>query len=65
MKDDPAIEQLEEANHQLQESLRACHELVAEYRLKLAANRNDPLLFKERDRNRQAAGSRSFPGLPE
>lgn len=40
MDDDPRIEQLQEANQQLQESLKACHELVAEYRHKLAANSN-------------------------
>jgi hypothetical protein len=39
---DPTIEQLEKANHQLQASLQACHELVEQYRSKLAANGNDP-----------------------
>ena len=43
--EDPRIEQLEEANHQLQESLKACHDLVAEYRGKLAANLNAPALL--------------------
>ncbi len=42
MNGDPRIEQLEAANQQLQEGLKACHELVAQYRSKLAANQNDP-----------------------
>ena len=45
---DPNMEQLEEANQQLQESLKACHDLVAQYRSKLAANGNDPPLPGER-----------------
>jgi hypothetical protein len=42
---DPRIEQMEEANRQLRDSLKVCHELVARYRSKLAANGNDPLLL--------------------
>ena len=51
------IETLEEANQQLQESLKACHDLVAEYRSKLAANGNQPLLFKHDDDISDAAHS--------
>ena len=54
---DPAIERLEEANQQLQDSLQACHELVARYRSKLAANGNDLLLIKDSEIDSGAARS--------
>ena len=57
MSDEPRIELLEETNQQLQDSLRNCRELVAEYWAKLAANGNQPLLLKERDRDSDAACS--------
>lgn len=53
----PKIEQLREANQQLQESLKACHELVARYRSKLAANANEPFLIKNGDQADDAAHS--------
>ena len=43
----PQTEKLEQTNQLLQESLRTCHELVAEYRAKLAANGNERLLLDE------------------
>lgn len=46
---DPKIEQLEAANQELREGLQACRELVAQYRSKLAANRNNPLLLNENE----------------
>lgn len=51
------IEELEEANQQLQEGLKACHELVVEYRAKLAANGNDPLLLSESARDSESVRS--------
>lgn len=57
MNGDSKIEQLETANQQLQEGLRACQELVAQYRSKLAANRNDPLLLNESRSDNDAAHS--------
>jgi len=45
--DDHQVEQLDETNQRLRESLKACRELVAEYRSKLAANGNDPQLPNE------------------
>ena len=47
-------QQLEETNQRLRESLKACHELVAEYRSKLAANGNDPLLPNESEHDSEA-----------
>ena len=38
----PAVADLQAANQELQESLDRCHDLVAEYRSKLAANVNTP-----------------------
>jgi len=38
----PAVADLQAANQELQESLDRCHELVARYRSKLAANLNTP-----------------------
>lgn len=46
MEDRPAIADLQAANQELQESLERCHDLVARYRSKLAANLNTP---SERD----------------
>ena len=51
MNKEPQIEELEQTNQQLQESLKACHELVAEYRAKLAANGNEILLLSESERD--------------
>jgi hypothetical protein len=48
MDGDPRVERLEAANQQLQEGLKACQELVEHYRSKLAANRNDLPLLRER-----------------
>ena len=41
---DQRIDELETANQQLNDSLKACHELVAELRGKLVANFNEPPL---------------------
>ncbi len=57
MSDEPKIEDLEETNQQLHDSLKACRELVAEYRAKLAANGNEPLLLNEGDRDSDTARS--------
>ena len=38
----PEVADLQAANQELQDSLDRCHELVAEYRSKLAANVNTP-----------------------
>ena len=38
----PAVADLQAANQELQESLERCHNLVAQYRSKLAANLNTP-----------------------
>ena len=51
------VEQLEEANQQLQDSLKACRDLVAQYRSKLAANGNRPLLYNESEHDAEAARS--------
>lgn len=63
MKTDPSnldggskVERLGEENQRLRESLKACHNLVAEYRSKLAANGNDPLLPSERSEDSDTAG---------
>jgi hypothetical protein len=50
------VEQLGEENQRLRESLKACHNLVAEYRSKLAANGNDLLLPSERSEVNDTAG---------
>lgn len=57
MNGDPKIEQLEAANQELREGLQACRELVAQYRSRLAANRNDPLLLNENEPDSDAAHS--------
>lgn len=57
MHGDSKIGQLEEANQQLQESLKACHDLVAQYRSRLAANEIDPLLLGENETDSHAARS--------
>ena len=41
---DKRMDELETANQQLNDSLKACHELVAELRGKLVANFNEPPL---------------------
>ena len=56
MVGDPKIE-LEKANHQLRESLKTCHDLVAEYRSKLAANGNGRMLLGENDEESEAQRS--------
>lgn len=55
--DDHKAEQLDESNQKLRESLKACRELVAEYRSKLAANGNDPLLPYESGQDSDEARS--------
>lgn len=57
MNDETPLKRLEKANQQLEESLRACHHLVAEYRAKLAANGNEPLLLDEGGRDSDAVRS--------
>ena len=57
MSDDLKIETLDEASQQFQDGLKACHELVAEYRAKLAANGNEPPLLDESDNVSDAARS--------
>ncbi len=57
MSEEPKIEDLEETNQQPHDSLKACRELVAEYRAKLAANGNEPLLLNEGDRDSDTARS--------
>ena len=59
--DEHKVEQLEEANQQLQDSLKACHDLVAQYRSKLAAKGNDPLFPNESGHDFEAARSQSLP----
>ena len=57
MSDDLQIEELVEVNQQFQDGLQACQELVAEYRAKLGANENEPMLLNESDRDSDAARS--------
>ncbi len=57
MDGDPKVEQLEATNQQLRDSLKACHELVAEFRSKLAANGNAPLLLNKMGGDNDAARS--------
>lgn len=57
MNDDPRIEQLEEASQQLQESLKACHDLVAQFRAKLTAKEIDPSPLNDNEPESGAARS--------
>ena len=55
--DDLKIEDLAEANQQLRDGLRACRELVVDYRSRLAANGNEPLSANESELDSDAARS--------
>lgn len=46
---DPHKEHLEQASEQFEQSLKACQQLVADLRNKLAANNNEPLEPDEQD----------------
>ena len=48
-KNPDRVDELEQANEQLHSGLRQCQELVADLRVKLAANLNDPPPTDDRD----------------
>ena len=57
MSEDPdRIDELEHANERLQAGLRQCQELVADLRVKLAANVNDPMGAEELRDGSEATG---------
>ena len=49
-KNPDRVDELEQANEHLQTGLRQCQELVADLRVKLAANLNDPPTDNRDDR---------------
>lgn len=57
MSEEPdRIDELEQANERLHAGLRQCHELVADLRVKLAANLNEPPSAEELGERSEAAG---------